>query len=532
MALDPSKYRVTGDTEFTPELWNRVMEQFALAIVEIQEKATSFDEATKQLIQTALFRINEALAPAFELVLDYQTGGFLTAPIVENSEVAFQTGNGTLAIDPSKRGLFRPSPFIALTRASTTADVAIAQTLGYDPETGALEYTVHSVTGSAGPHDDVIVAAVAGSVQAQLQFLTETKAARDKAKDWAEKADGQNVDGSGTRSAKHHAGQAAASAVAASGSASTASGHATTANTAKNDAITARNAAQAAVPAAEAWAENAEDAEVEAGKYSAKHYAAKAAQSAEDAATFDPATYAPKASPALTGTPTAPTATGGTNTTQIATTAYVMAALAALIGGATPSTLDTLQEIADALGDDPNFATTITGLIAGKANASHTHPVADLSDATANGRSLITAANYAAMRTLLGLVVGTNVQAYDADTALLDVAQTWTAAQLFGQIGGVTTAVPSLAIDCSAGNHFSKTIAGSSTFTTSNVPSSRSYGFSLRLTYTSGTITWFSGVNWVDASAPVLTGGKVYLVLFHTDNGGSTWRAACMEFAA
>lgn len=431
MALDPSKYRVSGDTEFTPELWNRVMEQFALAIVEIQEKATSFDEATKQLIQTALFRINEALAPAFELVLDYQTGGFLTAPIVENSEVTFQTGNGTLAIDPSKRGLFRPSPFIALTRASTTADVAIAQTLGYDPETGALEYTVHSVTGSAGPHDDVIVAAVAGSVQAQMQFLTDTKAARDKAKDWAEKADGQNVDGVGTRSAKHHAGQAAASAAAASGSATTASGHATTANTAKNDAVTAKNAAESAAAGAaaaveatlaghvtaaeghaddaeaaalkaEKFADNAEDVEVEAGKFSAKHYAAKAAQSAEDAATFDPATYAPKASPALTGTPTAPTATGGTNTTQIATTAFVAAAVAALIDGA-PGAIDTLNELAAALGDDPNFATTITNALAGKAASSHTHPVADLSDATANARSLLQAANYAAMRTLLGL---------------------------------------------------------------------------------------------------------------------------------
>jgi hypothetical protein len=431
MALDPSKYRVTGDTEFTAELWNRVMEQFALAIVEIQEKATSFDDASKQLIQTALFRINEALAPAFELVLDYQTGGFLTAPIAENSEVTFQTGNGTLAIDPSKRGLFRPSPFIALTRASTTADVAIAQTLGYDPETGALEYTVHSVTGSAGPHDDVIVAAVAGSVQAQMQFLTDTKAARDKAKDWAEKADGQNVDGVGTRSAKHHAGQAAASAAAASGSATTASGHATTANTAKNDAVTAKNAAESAAAGAaaaveatlaghvtaaeghaddaeaaalkaEKFADNAEDVEVEAGKFSAKHYAAKAAQSAEDAATFDPATYAPKASPALTGTPTAPTATGGTNTTQIATTAFVAAAVAALIDGA-PGAIDTLNELAAALGDDPNFATTITGLIAAKANASHTHAVADLSDASANARSLLQAANYAAMRTALGL---------------------------------------------------------------------------------------------------------------------------------
>lgn len=55
----------------------------------------------------------------------------------------------------------------------------------------------------------------------------------------------------------------------------------------------------------------------------------------------------------------------------------------------------------------------------GAAATSHTHAVADLSDASANGRSLISAADYAAMRTLLGLVIGTNVQAYDAELAAL-----------------------------------------------------------------------------------------------------------------
>lgn len=71
------------------------------------------------------------------------------------------------------------------------------------------------------------------------------------------------------------------------------------------------------------------------------------------------------ASPDLTGTPTAPTATPGTNTTQIATTAFVRAEAAALVDSA-PSTLDTLNELAAALGDDPNFATTVTNALANK----------------------------------------------------------------------------------------------------------------------------------------------------------------------
>lgn len=81
---------------------------------------------------------------------------------------------------------------------------------------------------------------------------------------------------------------------------------------------------------------------------------------------------APLASPALTGTPTAPTASQGTNSTQIATTAYVRTAIADLVDTA-PGTLDTLNEIAAALGDDPNFAATITNELAGKASTSHDH---------------------------------------------------------------------------------------------------------------------------------------------------------------
>ena len=62
---------------------------------------------------------------------------------------------------------------------------------------------------------------------------------------------------------------------------------------------------------------------------------------------------------ALTGVPTAPTATSGTNSTQIATTAFVKNEVSALVNSA-PSTLDTLQELASALGNDPNFATTVS----------------------------------------------------------------------------------------------------------------------------------------------------------------------------
>lgn len=83
------------------------------------------------------------------------------------------------------------------------------------------------------------------------------------------------------------------------------------------------------------------------------------------------------ANAALTGSPTAPTAAPGTNTLQIANTAYVQAAIAALVASS-PAALDTLNELAAALGNDPNFATTITNALAGKAASVHTHAIADV----------------------------------------------------------------------------------------------------------------------------------------------------------
>ena len=89
-------------------------------------------------------------------------------------------------------------------------------------------------------------------------------------------------------------------------------------------------------------------------------------------------------------------------------------------------------------------------------------------------------------------------------------------------------AVGALNIDCSLGNYFTKTIAGNSTFTVSNVPASRSYSFTLELTHTSGTVTWFSGVQWPDAVTPVLTIAKTHLFMFVTDDGGTRWRGSSL----
>ena len=130
---------------------------------------------------------------------------------------------------------------------------------------------------------------------------------------------------------------------------------------------------------------------------------------------------APLNSPALTGTPTTPTARQGTNNTQIASTAFVMAAIAALVDSS-PDALNTLNELAAALGNDPNFATTMTNALAGKqpkdatltalaglATAADKFPyftgndVASLATLTKVGRDILAKSTVAAVIEYLGL---------------------------------------------------------------------------------------------------------------------------------
>ena len=160
---------------------------------------------------------------------------------------------------------------------------------------------------------------------------------------------------------------------------------------------------------------------------------------------------APLNSPALTGTPTTPTARQGTNNTQIASTAFVMAAIAALVDSS-PDALNTLNELAAALGNDPNFATTMTNALAGQQPKDATltalaglttaagkfpyftgNDVASLATLTKVGRDILAKSTVAAVIEYLGLrELGTSGE----KIPLLSTANTWTNRQTFS--GGLS----------------------------------------------------------------------------------------------
>ncbi|EKY7717786.1 prophage tail fiber N-terminal domain-containing protein [Salmonella enterica] len=173
----------------------------------------------------------------------------------------------------------------------------------------------------------------------------------------------------------------AASATAASSSASEASTHAAASDTSASLAAQSSTAAGAAATRAEDAAKRAEDIadviSLEDASLTKKGIvklssatdsdseALAATPKAVHAVMDEVQTKAPLDSPALTGTPTAPTPETTAAGIEIATAAFVAAKVAQLVGSA-PEALDTLKELADALGNDPNFATTITNMIAGK----------------------------------------------------------------------------------------------------------------------------------------------------------------------
>ena len=233
----------------------------------------------------------------------------------------------------------------------------------------------------------------------------------------------------------------------------------------------------------------------------------------------DIATKAPIASPTFTGTPAAPTAAQGTNTTQIATTAFVNAEIAA-----------------DTAAKAPLASPTFTGV-----------PAAPTASSGTNTTQIATTAYVQAE-------VGQTIQAFDADTAKTDVAQTFVPAQTFtaasvhnggidsngnvdvagsfnidGPYKQVAEAVSALDIDLSTGNYFTKTINGNSTFTFSNPPASGTVGsFTLELTHTSGTVAWPSSVKFPADTPPTLTTGKTHLFIFITDDGGTRFRGSAL----
>ncbi|EBK3158452.1 phage tail protein [Salmonella enterica] len=229
---------------------------------------------------------------------------------------------------------------------------------------------------SAGQAAESATAAVnaAGAAEASA-----TQAASSAAS--AESSAGTATTKAGEASASAASADTARTAAAASSSASEASTHAAASDTSASLAAQSSTAAGAAATRAEDAAKRAEDIadviSLEDASLTKKGIvklssatdsdseALAATPKAVHAVMDEVQTKAPLDSPVFTGTPTTPTPPDDAKGLQTANAEFVRKLIAALVGSV-PESLDTLQELADALGNDPNFATTITNMIAGK----------------------------------------------------------------------------------------------------------------------------------------------------------------------
>ena len=244
---------------------------------------------------------------------------------------------------------------------------------------------------------------------------------------------------------------------------------------------------------------------------------------------------APLNSPALTGTPTTPTARQGTNNTQIASTAFVMAAIAALVDSS-PDALNTLNELAAALGNDPNFATTMTNALAGKQPKDATltalaglttaagkfpyftgNDVASLATLTKVGRDILAKSTVAAVIEYLGLrELGTSGE----KIRLLSTANTWTNRQTFsGGLSGELSGNAATATKLKT----ARKIAGVGFDGSSDISISAKNVNAFALRQTGNTVNGDTSVgwNWDSGAYNAMIGGASALILHFNINAGS-----------
>lgn len=344
-------FLVKDGTDMDPDFFNRRFGLIVKLLTTYADEIEQTSEVADQIYQVGLTRITDLLGPFLEKIDAASNLGFLvatsTTPLTlsEGLDVVFQ-------IDEDVRDLFYPTPFLTATRSAPDAadQFATLRLTTYDKESGALSVSVTSVSGGveADEHNDWVIADGSGLVQA----ITDALAAAITAQG-ATAADRAAVSGDrsavATDKATTHADMLSAQSYkdAAQGAAA--------------DILTALDAY---APLASPALTGNPTAPTQAPGNNSTRIATTAFVTA--LAAF----LAPLASPAFTGNPTAPTQLTADSSTKLATTAFAHAvadAAAAALVNASPSTLDTLKELADALGDDPNFAATITTALGLKA---------------------------------------------------------------------------------------------------------------------------------------------------------------------
>lgn len=295
----------------------------------------SWQAALLQVRGEVLTRSEQVISDLRDKLIALTQLQWLTA--LSGTEVTLDAGElQSFAIDADYRDLFTPGPFVLLSRAATPNDYAVARTSLYDRESGQLIVETLVITGDPGPHSDWVISAIAGSTLAQLELLNQALAlqatllaARDDAL-------------AAAAAASDDAGATAADRIAVAGDR-------TAVGLDKTATVAAKGVAVEAAVAAAFSASSISGGPVTSVAGLTGIIAAAALKTAMAIAMSDVAGL----SAALAGK---------------ATPSDITAAINALVASA-PGQLDTINELAAALGNDANFAASVTAALAAKANA-------------------------------------------------------------------------------------------------------------------------------------------------------------------
>ncbi|MKN87216.1 phage tail protein [Salmonella enterica subsp. enterica] len=374
------------EDDVRPEALRRfeaMVEEVARQASEASRNATAAGQASEQA-QTSAGQASESATAA----VNAAGAAEASATQAASSAASAESSAGTATTKAGEASASAASADTARTAAAASAAAAKTSEANADASRTAAGDSAAAAAASATAAQTSAARAGASETAAKMSETQAASSAGDAGASATAAAASEKAAAASAAAAKisetnaaTSASTAAASATAASSSASEASNHAAASDTSASLAAQSSTAAGAAATRAEDAAKRAEDIadviSLEDASLTKKGIVklSSATDSDSEALAATPKavktvmgevqTKAPLDSPAFTGTPTTPTPPDDAKGLQTANAEFVRKLIAALVGSV-PESLDTLQELADALGNDPNFATTVLNKLAGK----------------------------------------------------------------------------------------------------------------------------------------------------------------------
>lgn len=190
---DLSSFLSTKNKQWSANLWDGFIEAVQARLAPLEEQLDIQKEVTDAIIARGLTVIEQELAPIVkqaDQILNDSTASLNAklerfekkvtgGTVICASKTAASLANAAtinLTLVPEDREFFAPTPFLAISRASTVANWAIGKVNSFNRQTGSLSVTLEQVTGAGGPYNDWIITSLPGATLYQKHLLEQAVA--------------------------------------------------------------------------------------------------------------------------------------------------------------------------------------------------------------------------------------------------------------------------------------------------------------------------------------------------------------------